>query len=320
MPQLGNNLLSFSSIKNTMSGNTSGPISQGLFSDFNPFITGTYGNIISISTLKNQYSFPPPNSNASSMIICFSCRLIIPSYTGPIFKLRRSSDNVVQDFYTDEMQTFLTTGANNTGTSYSTWIGSSTAYIVTWYDQSGNGNHATNNTNNTTQPNISFQNNKYIIQFQKNNSTVLNVPNIRPNTIFCHFYNTNSVYGGSIMSTPYDYQMRFGGGAVNINGDSNGGDWYYMGSLNGGTCLSYNNGVSSSTVAVNEWNLFTVSLSTPQWSTNQTGNVATYFTRIGQDGYSAVNRSIDGYMTEMICHNKALTTDDILSYYNNKFF
>ena len=30
---------------------------------------------------------------------------------------------------------YLTTGANNTGTSYSSWIGANTAYVTIWYDQ-----------------------------------------------------------------------------------------------------------------------------------------------------------------------------------------
>jgi len=69
------------------------------------------------------------------------------TYTGATIKLRRSSDNAVSDFYADVYGN-LGTSANATGTSFSSWIGSSTAYVDTWYDQSGSGNHATQSTTN----------------------------------------------------------------------------------------------------------------------------------------------------------------------------
>ena len=67
------------------------------------------------------------------------------TYTGATIKLRRSSDNAVSDFYADVYGN-LGTSANATGTSFTSWIGSSTAYVDTWYDQSGSGNHATQST------------------------------------------------------------------------------------------------------------------------------------------------------------------------------
>jgi hypothetical protein len=67
------------------------------------------------------------------------------TYSGATIKLRRSSDNAVSDFYAD-IYGNLGTSANATGTSFSSWIGSSTAYVDTWYDQSGSGNHATQST------------------------------------------------------------------------------------------------------------------------------------------------------------------------------
>ena len=43
----------------------------------------------------------PPYLNTSNMNCCFSVRKFITSYTGPIFNVRRSSDNVTSDFYSD---------------------------------------------------------------------------------------------------------------------------------------------------------------------------------------------------------------------------
>ncbi len=67
------------------------------------------------------------------------------SYTGPTVNLRRSSDNVTADFYADPYGS-LGTAVNGTGTSVESWLGTSTAFVVTWYDQSGKGNHATQST------------------------------------------------------------------------------------------------------------------------------------------------------------------------------
>ncbi|RPJ77805.1 MAG: hypothetical protein EHM20_05420, partial [Alphaproteobacteria bacterium] len=73
------------------------------------------------------------------------------TYTGPTIRLRRSSDNAVLDFYADVAGN-LGTEVNGTGTSLTAWRGTSdTLYTVTWYDQSSQGNHATQATT-TLQP------------------------------------------------------------------------------------------------------------------------------------------------------------------------
>jgi Concanavalin A-like lectin/glucanases superfamily/Domain of unknown function (DUF2341) len=76
----------------------------------------------------------------------FALRRLASAYTGPTLQLRRSSDNATQDFYanyTGALGTLVDAG----GTSYATWLGTSTtAYVTTWYDQSGKGNHATQTT------------------------------------------------------------------------------------------------------------------------------------------------------------------------------
>jgi hypothetical protein len=64
------------------------------------------------------------------------------TYTGATIKLRRSADSVTSDFYADIYGNLT----DATGNSYSSWISISTAYVDTWYDQSGSGNHATQST------------------------------------------------------------------------------------------------------------------------------------------------------------------------------
>ena len=258
--------------------------------------------------------------NATLCRVIFACRRINPFYAGPILTIRRSSDGATSDFYTDFMQSFLTTAVDGGGSSLATWLNGATGYVYRWYDQSGNDTHAVNSSNNTTQPNMALVNGRWVIQFQNANATLLTLTTgIQPNTIFCHYYNTNNSYA-TIITTNYDYEQRFGGGnGVTILGDTNEGDWYYRGTLNGGTNYSYNNGASSTTVLLNAWNYLTLSLTTPEWSNGQTSYVSSSFTRIGYDGANYA-RSMNGYMTEMICHNTPMGITDITNYYQNRFF
>ena len=246
--------------------------------------------------------------NPTNMFYAFSVRLLVYSYTGAVFTLRRSSDNITSDFYTDNTQTYLTTGANNTGTTFTSWIGSSTAYVTKWYDQSGKDNHCTQATA-TIQPTLSFKNGKYVIQFNSGVGTFFNLTTAsQPNTIFCHYYNTNTSYG-SIIASGGDFGQRFSGStATVINGDSNFGDWYHT---QGVTKIAYNNGVSATTVLLNAWNSLALSTTSKVYTSGS-------FTKIGTDGYDK-NRGMNGYMSEMIGHNTAMTADDAIAFFNNTF-
>ena len=92
---------------------------------------------------------PPPNFDEANAI--WSTKLRISAYTGACLKLRRSTDSVIADFYANASGN-LGTGVGATGTSYSSWKGSATTYVHTWYDQSGKGNDMYQTTNNSWQP------------------------------------------------------------------------------------------------------------------------------------------------------------------------
>lgn len=76
----------------------------------------------------------------------FSLRKLRDGYTGSAIRVRRSSDNTEQDIGFDA------SGNLNTS-SLSSFVGSNSAFIVTWYDQSGNGIDLTNTTT-ANQPRI----------------------------------------------------------------------------------------------------------------------------------------------------------------------
>jgi len=67
--------------------------------------------------------------------------------------LRRSSDNATTDVYFDAsgwVTLYSETGTVGSGITLETWVGSNSAYVTKWYDQSGNGNHATTAVNSGT--------------------------------------------------------------------------------------------------------------------------------------------------------------------------
>jgi Alpha-L-arabinofuranosidase B, catalytic/Concanavalin A-like lectin/glucanases superfamily len=251
----------------------------------------------------------------TGLAACYSVRLANDDYTGPVIKVRRSSDNALSDFYADTQQTYLTTGANNTGTTFASWIGASTAYVTTWYDQSGNNNNSTNTTNSVSQPTIALQYGKYVVNFNAANSTLLTIGSpIRPNTIVAQWYNSNTTTG-TIVTTQYDYEMRFyipTGKTVDFS-IGNAGDWYYMA---GKTKFAYVNGVSSTIMSLNEWNTMAMSSTSPNWANSQTSNVPSSFNRIGTDGWGP-SRGLTGYMAEIMFHNSALSTAIAASYNAN---
>jgi Concanavalin A-like lectin/glucanases superfamily len=79
-------------------------------------------------------------SAVASSVAAFSLRAINGT-TAKAVQVKRSSDNAQQDFYADRLGNLLT--APVTGQTLANWLGGSTGTVVTWYDQSGKGNHAT---------------------------------------------------------------------------------------------------------------------------------------------------------------------------------
>lgn len=80
------------------------------------------------------------------MVVAFSTKLVRSSYKGPIFNIRRSTDNALKDFYVDTAGTNIGDAYLGAGTSLATWLGGGTAYVATWYDQSGLGLHVSQST------------------------------------------------------------------------------------------------------------------------------------------------------------------------------
>lgn len=80
------------------------------------------------------------DSYSSNLLVAHSVsRRLLTSYTGALFKVRRSSDNATQD---------IGYGVDNWAdtAALASFIGSNSGYVDTLYDQSGNGSHMSQST------------------------------------------------------------------------------------------------------------------------------------------------------------------------------
>jgi len=299
--------------------------------------------LVAVNNYGNSYPSPPvsmsttavdPYQNASNTSFAYGMHLIVPTYTGPVATVRRSNDNATTDLYTDATQSYLMTSANNYGYTLQEWAGSNTVYLTKWYDQGSGGNHGTQTTTGQ-QPTVVKSGGKFVVYFQAANSTWINIGSpCQPKTIFCEFFVSSSNGCDTLITTPYDYEMRMFGQSVNTG---NGGDWFYSA---GGTKLGYaNNSLLYSDATgglgtfptitntypsgsfssyITNWNTLSLSTSSPAWTTSQTNGYAGSFNRIGTDGYSATQRGFTGYMASMICNNTTMAASSMTTYDTNR--
>ena len=206
-------------------------------------ITG-YSNIISVTTLPGLLLDVYPSAAAA-----YSVRKLRTAYTGSAIRVRRSSDNTEQDigFSSGNLDT----------TSLTTFCSGTNGFVTTWYDQSGNGNNATQTTA-ANQPQIVSSgavinlNSKPSLQFDGSND-MLKYTGL--------LYTTNTVFGTVVFShnsaNQYSQILSQNSGGVGrssllqLNDTSPRKSAYFF---NNGT--SYNN-LSSGTISSNTQTLLT---------------------------------------------------------------
>lgn len=79
---------------------------------------------------------PLDNLDGATVAAAYGLQLLRTAYSGPLIKIRRSSDSTTQDINA------TSSGALDTD-AITTFVGSNSAFIDTWYDQSGNARHLT---------------------------------------------------------------------------------------------------------------------------------------------------------------------------------
>ena len=140
--------------------------------------------------------------------VAYSLRLLSATYSGNAIRVRRSSDNAEQNIG------FTALGALDT-TALTAFCSSGDGFVVTWYDQSGNANNATQS-NVLLQPQIVSVgavinvNTKPCLQFDGSNDILSSA-----------LYSSNR-YGDYVFNT-YQYNNVNQGGAMWSNGTNSNG-------------------------------------------------------------------------------------------------
>lgn len=110
-------------------------LTPGLSYDFRVVLTNAFGTATSTTyTLTKGLSYLLSNV-AATPFRAYSIRQTRSGYTGPLIRVRRSSDNTEQDissFASGVNKGFLDT------TALLAFVGAGSGYLVKWYDQSGN--------------------------------------------------------------------------------------------------------------------------------------------------------------------------------------
>ena len=117
--------------------------------------TGAYASVYPIINAKNVQWAPLYQTltaeSQSNVQAVYSYRQV--AGTGLVFNVRRSTDNATIDVYADTNGVMTVVG----GQTLSAWLSGGTAYVATWYDQSGFGFHLTQATS-ANQPTVTSGN------------------------------------------------------------------------------------------------------------------------------------------------------------------
>jgi hypothetical protein len=134
-----------------------------------------------------------PLDSVGSAAVAFGLRKLRAAYTGYAIKVRRSSDSTTQDIG-------FTTGGDLDIASLLNFVGSGTAYVTTWYDQSGNAKNATQATTSyqptiVTSGVVNRLNNRPIITFDGVDDTLSFSNTLYNDITILGVYNTITGYG-----------------------------------------------------------------------------------------------------------------------------
>jgi hypothetical protein len=182
----------------------------------------------------------------------FGCKLLNGNYSGPVMQIRNNASTPTSiDFYADILGNLTTSG----GVTLSSWLSTNSAtvaYVSTWYDQTGNSNHATQTTT-TTQP-VYNQTNKYIDFGTTTTGGQTNAYFTLPNGAY-PFNNTNYTYvfknGPNITRTVE---------GVIYSGGTSGNNQFMFSRINPNTTNSFtnawfNNDLTSSTNSITNYDV-----------------------------------------------------------------
>ena len=270
-------------------------VSQNTTYTFNVTATDTSGNSetkqFKISVLYAGRTVLDEVTIKNNGMVAYSMRLINQSYTGPVIRVRRESDNLEKDFYASPLgdigDEYLARGQ-----SLSNWLYGTTGYVRTWYDQFGSNNAA--NATTTTQPRVIQTSGKYVVYFNGNNN-LLGFTSINPISFWMNLniiQFTNN-YATVFAQTGGDFGFRF----ENARFTANNGD--FLGTNSDPTPYWYANN------AYGKNGGGTQSVTTGAWLSIMGARATASVNPINQlgRGYTPLLRDLNGYLSDMVFFN-----------------
>jgi hypothetical protein len=253
----------------------------------------------------------PLSSMSTSSAAAYSLRKLNCSYSGNAIQVRRSSDNTTQNIG------FTTSGDLDTA-AMKTFVGANSAFVTTWYDQSGNGRNATQATA-ANQPRIM-------------NAGTIHRQNSRPAVFFSGpFYLTSTLTGvtasttGNITTANMVFQSSTGvAGTILSNGDggtnrynihsawSDNNTYFDIGNI--GTGGRINTGLTWTSLSIGtlmrNGSLGEIWKNGASVYTNSMSSTVTSTAALDIGGEPAYGSYMTGYMAELIVFPSALSTTD----------
>ena len=270
-----------------------------------------------------------PASSASA-VGAYSPRRLSSTYTGPTVRVRRTIDNSNVDFYASSQQraaSLIYTGPNGTGTRLDTWLAGTNGYLTTWYDQTGNGKHATQ-TDISSQPVISASNNA--IDFNTNPVSFMNLPDSTipaGNSSYTISYFTgsnNGATGGSVLGAGNNAVDPTQVLAFGISNSKYRNYWY-----GSDISISYSSGVAvtetyNSTTRQRVMYKYDVTgrvlMSTDTFTASTNRNTSTTNNTIGKSMAYGINEFLKGDLFEMVIFNTDLSFNQSEKIHNSWFW
>lgn len=161
----------------------------------------------------------PLDGLTANLWASYALKRLLSSYTGALIRVRRSSDSTEQDI------SYITGGGLDTA-ALATFVGANSAFIVTWYDQSGAGNHLTQATA-ANQPRIvsaGVYDGKAVLDTTDYWATTNSIPVSSKfafySKLFRHSTTSNNVYfsTSNILTGGFDGIQGYSDSATNVGG------------------------------------------------------------------------------------------------------
>lgn len=246
----------------------------------------------------------------SSCVGAFSLARVSRTYFGPSVRIRRSTDNAEADFYGDPLGN-LGLGINATSTSLTSWLNGATGFVRTWYDQSGQGKHATQ-TNTALQPIVSQSSYWIDFKYSDANGRYMNLPDgtvPSGNSSYTVIVKHGSITGPSNLPSNGGW-LSGGSGAYNQANNFRrkaDGYWNYWWNIDAGidTTVTSGNVVTWRYDGANRFGSVNSSLFSVTPSSNR--NSTTVNNRIGT---TIVNEHLNGELYYLFIFNASLAVRD----------